>query len=217
MYLQGHGYLFVSYCRCKPRWVVSVSTPLLVGKRQHNPALEQQAAKLCKMHPAHFPAQQMSLNVFCSCGPSGGPIQINLPDHLCLLDKTWHIGFYSPSAFRTLPRDFGCYHRLTINRLWQNSCPLTKPVPKPLPLKTGAVFFLNSKNEIFFRYMKISLIFIKFNESLQTVREFFTWVPLQSNIFLPSEIWIHAPVSPPPTLRRSSLFFSLFFCLLSSP
>lgn len=45
-----------------------------------------------------FPAQAMSLNVFCSCGPSGGPIQINLPDHLCLLDKTWHIGFFNLPA-----------------------------------------------------------------------------------------------------------------------
>ena len=40
--------------------------------------IEQKAVDSCKMHPAHFPEQQMSLNVFCSCGSSGEPVQVPL-------------------------------------------------------------------------------------------------------------------------------------------
>lgn len=163
------------------------------------------------MHPAHFPAQQMSLNVFCSCGPSGEPIQINLPDHLCLLDKTWHIGLYSPAAFNQkilLPNEISdAYHRLSFQQLWQNSCPLIKPVPKPF--KNWGYFFLNKNNFFFFGFHNaLSWSLARDNERVFHKRKLY---------FLSSEIWIHAPVSPPPTLRRSSLFFSLFFCLLSSP
>lgn len=101
------------------------------------------------MHPAHLQAQQMSLNVFCSCGLLGRPIQINLPGDLCLLDKTWHIGFYSPSAFKILLSRkvwgaiIGCDKILTHS-------------PKPLPLKTGAIFLSTAKTRFFFLYEYLS-------------------------------------------------------------
>lgn len=94
------------------------------------------------MHPAHFQAQRMSLNVFCSCGPSGRPIQINLPDCLCLLDKTWHIGFFIPSQLFKF-----CY----LERFWflsDYSLAVTKFLPTDLNLevlKPGAIFSSTAK------------------------------------------------------------------------
>lgn len=143
----------------------------------------------------------MSLNVFCSCGASGGASHINLPDHLCLLDKTWHTGFdFPPLSFEKF------FHPENSGELSQMNSAVT------IVLRTNNAFsclyILGLLTQDEFHYMQTSLIFI-----VNLCREVFT----QTQIFLCSENWTHAPVSPQPILRRSSLFFSLLFCLLSSP
>lgn len=98
----------------------------------------------------------MSLNVFCSCGPSGGPIQINLPDLLCLLDKTWHIGFYSPSAFKILlSREiFGATTAWLFISCDKILAHQQKPLPKPLQFifkkKKMGLFFSQQQKPRFF-------------------------------------------------------------------
>lgn len=60
-----------------------------------------------------FPVTLMSLNVFCSCGRSAWTIQINLPRSQCLLDKTWHIGFFGllfPPPVLVLSQNDGWSH-----------------------------------------------------------------------------------------------------------
>lgn len=108
------------------------------------------------MHPAHFQAQQMSLNVFCSCGASGRPIQINLPGYLCLLDKTWHIGFYSPSAFKisAIQKGLGAI----TDSLFIGCDKILTHSPKPVSFKNWGKFFLTAQTSFF--CIQVSLSFL---------------------------------------------------------
>lgn len=86
-------------CACKDTLLIPAADRKPPPRASEGNALLSDSAppNFCKMHSAHFPAQAVSLNAFCSCGASGGPVQVDLSDHLCLLDKTWHIGFYTPA------------------------------------------------------------------------------------------------------------------------
>lgn len=148
------------------------------------------------MHSAHFPAQAMSLNVFCSCGPSGGPIQINLPDHLCLLDKTWHIGFLiSPASYFLknilLSRDisyFWCFHSLATHQLWQNSHqPIYELLRKAVLLTWNGQKKQNKQKQLpNFKFLPCSLIFCLLAGLFKTTREF-TRFPNQINHLSPQK------------------------------
>lgn len=145
----------------------------------------------------------MSLNVFCSCGASGGAIHINLPDHLCLLDKTWHTGFDFPLAFKICPPwkavtdEFSCDNSSVNQRRLLSS------------LNIGASYA---------RWVLLSVDLSRIYNVEQIFANNKRERGFHSNAnFLFSENWTHALVSPQPILRHSSLFFSLLFCLLSSP